>query len=123
MGGQETLCKSCPNYLPSKDGAGTLSLNQLIDEKGDTIEDTSHSAAPEKEMIKKEFWETLDRFKNDLSSEEKIFAEGIINGTSDKELMKELGIIKQSTCNSRKQVVRLKMMMAMDEFRPQKGLL
>ena len=111
-----TLCKGCLNYIPSKDGSGTLSLNQYVEENGDIFEDTSHMANPEEELYKKEFWETLERFKDSLTQEEKAFAEAIINGTPDKELMKELGISKQSTCNSRKQVVRLKMQIAMADF-------
>ena len=112
-----TLCKGCLNYIPSKDGSGTLSLTQFIEVNGDVFEDTCCASAPEKELDKKEFWETLERFKDSLTQEEKAFAEAIINGTPDKELMKELGISKQSTCNSRKQVVRLKMQIAMKDFR------
>ena len=111
-----TLCKGCLNYIPSKDGSGTLSLTQFIEVSGDVFEDTFHESDPEKELDKKEFWETLARFKDSLTREERILAEGIINGTPDKELMKELGISKQSTCNSRKQVVRLKMQIAMADF-------
>ena len=111
-----TLCKGCLNYIPSKDGSGTLSLTQFIEVSGDVFEDTCCASDPEKELDKKEFWETLARFKDSLTREERILAEGIINGTPDKELMKELGISKQSTCNSRKQVVRLKMQIAMADF-------
>lgn len=112
-----TLCKGCLNYLPSKDGAGTLSLNQFVEENGDIFEDTTHMANPEEELDKKEFWATLARFKDSLTREERILAEGIINGTPDKELMKELGTTKQSTCSSRKQLVRLKMQIAMKDFK------
>ena len=112
-----TLCKGCLNYIPSKDGSGTLSLNQFVEENGDIFEDTCHAADPEMELDKKEFWITLEKFKDSLTREERILAEGIINGTPDKELMKELGITKQSTCNSRKQVVRLKMQIALADFR------
>ena len=112
-----TLCKGCLNYIPSKDGSGTLSLTQFIEVNGDVFEDTCCASDPEKELDKKEFWETLERFKDSLSEDERILAEGIINGTPDKELMKELGISKQSTCNSRKQVVRLKMQIAMADFK------
>ena len=94
-----------------------MSLDQYMEESGDTIEDCSHLANPEDELDKKEFWETLERFKDSLTQEEKAFAEAIINGTPDKELMKELGISKQSTCNSRKQVVRLKMQVAMADYK------
>ena len=113
-----TLCINCPNYLSTKDGTGTLSLNQYVEENGDIFEDTCHTADPEKELDKKEFGETLEKFKDSLTREERILAEGIIKGTPDKELMKELGITKQSTCNSRKQVVRLKMQVAMKDFKP-----
>ena len=112
-----TLCKGCLNYIPSKDGSGTLSLNQIIEVNGDVFEDTCCASDPEKELDKKEFWETLERFKDSLSEDERILAEGIINGTPDKELMRKLGISKQSTCNSRKQVVRLKMQIAMKDFK------
>ena len=112
-----TLCKGCLNYIPSKDGSGTLSLNQIIEVNGDVFEDTFHESDPERELDKKEFWETLERFKDSLSEDERILAEGIINGTPDKELMRKLGITKQSTCNSRKKVVRIKMQVAMKDFK------
>lgn len=112
-----TFCKGCLNYIPSKDGSGTLSLTQFIEVSGDVFEDTCCASDPEKELDKKEFWETLERFKDSLSEEERVLAEGIINGTPDKELMRKLGISKQSTCNSRKQVVRLKMQVAMKDFK------
>lgn len=111
------LCKGCLNYIPSKDGSGTLSLTQFIEVNGDVFEDTCCASDPENELDKKEFWETLERFKDSLSEEERVLAEGIINGTPDKELMRKLGISKQSTCNSRKQVVRLKMQIAMKDFK------
>ena len=104
-------------YQPAKDGGGTLSLDQYMEESGDTIEDCSHLANPEDELDKKEFWETLERFKDSLSEEERALAEAIINGTPDKELMRKLGITKQSTCNSRKQVVRMKMQIVMKDYR------
>ena len=112
-----TDCYGCKRYKPAKDGGGTLSLDQYMEESGDTIEDCSHLANPEDELDKKEFWETLERFKDSLSEEERALAEAIINGTPDKELMRKLGITKQSTCNSRKQVVRMKMQIVMKDYR------
>lgn len=111
-----TSCYGCMDYQPTKDGSGTLSLDQYIEESDDTIEDYSHLANPEEELDKRELWETLWKLKDSLTWEERILAEGIINGTPDKELMKKLGISKQSTCNSRKQVVRLKMQFALKDF-------
>ena len=94
-----------------------MSLDQYMEESGDTIEDCSHLAHPEDELDKKEFWETLERFKYSLSEEERALAEAIINGTPDKELMRKLGITKQSTCNSRKKTVRMKMQVAMADYK------
>ena len=112
-----TMCNGCLSYLPSKDGAGTLSLNQYVEENGDIFEDTTHIANPEEELDKKEFWATLERFKDSLSEEERALAEAIINGTPDKELMRKLGITKQSTCNSRKKTIRMKMQVAMADYK------
>ena len=112
-----TLCKGCLNYIPSKDGSGTLSLNQIIEVNGDVFEDTFHESDPEKELDKKEFWKTFERVIDSLTQEEKAFAEAIINGTPDKELMRKLGITKQSTCNSRKKTVRMKMQVAMADYK------
>ena len=112
-----TMCKGCPNYIPAKDGSGTLSLTQFIEVNGDIFEDTFHTADPEQELEKKEFWETLERFKDSLSEEERALAEAIINGTPDKELMRKLGITKQSTCNSRKKTIRMKMQVAMADYK------
>ena len=111
-----TKCYGCMKYQPAKDGGGTLSLNRFIEDNGDIFEDTCHAADPAMELEKREFWETLEKFKDSLTREERILAEGIINGTPDKELMARLGIKSQSTCNSRKQVVRLKMQIAMKDF-------
>ena len=86
-----------------------MSLDQYMEESGDTIEDCSHLANPEDELDKKELWETLWKFKDSLSEEERILVDGIINGTPDKELMARLGIKSQSTCNSKKQIVRTKL--------------
>ena len=86
-----------------------MSLDQYMEESGDTIEDCSHLANPEDELDKKELWETLWKFKDSLSEEERILVDGIINGAPDKELMRKLGISKQSTCNSRKKTVKIAM--------------
>ena len=110
-------CYGCSHYHPSGDGSGTLSIDQFMEENGDVMEDTSHYADPEKEMIKQEFWETLDRFKDSQSDEEKILVEGIINNTPDKELMRRLGISRQSTCNSKKQVMKQKLQVVFQYLR------
>ena len=94
-----------------------MSLDKYMEESGDTIEDCSHLANPEDELDKKELWETLWKFKDSLSEEERILVDGIINGTPDKELMRKLGISKQSTCNSRKKTVRMKMQVAMADYK------
>ena len=112
-----TNCHGCTRYKPAKDGGGTLSLDQYMEESGDTVEECSHLANPEDELDKKELWETLWKFKDSLSEEERALAEAIINGTPDKELMRKLGITKQSTCNSRKKTIRMKMQVAMADYK------
>ena len=112
-----TKCYGCMKYQPAKDGGGTLSLDQYMEESGDTIEDCSHLANPEDELDKKELWETLWKFKDSLSDDERILVDGIINETPDKELMTRLGIKSQSTCNSRKQIIKMRLQIAMKDYR------
>ena len=112
-----TKCYGCMKYQPAKDGGGTLSLDQYMEESGDTIEDCSHLANPEDELDKKELWETLWKFKDSLSDDERILVDGIINRTPDKELMARLGIKSQSTCSSRKQTIKMRLQIAMADFR------
>lgn len=109
-------CEYCDYYCNSGEGCGNLSLEQMVHEFGDIFEDKTHKASPEKELMKAEFWKTLDAAVDAISAEDRTIAIGILRSKGEKEVMSSLDITSQSSFSKKKMKVRGKLQETLKDY-------